>query len=170
VIAWKFLSAGRVGPFTGFRWPTEEWVSAPEGVAEDRWIHACRVSDLPYWVPGAPDAELWRIELDTPTITRRWQVASSRARLLERVAAWGPAVEQELRRECAAQARRLGAAASGVDPDAVAQYVVTTETWNAGCGMFALDQLARTIGGDAAGDAERVRQARWLAERLGLTS
>jgi hypothetical protein len=169
VIAWKFLNAGRVGPFTGFRWPIGEWVSAPEGAAEDRLIHACRTSDLPYWVPGAPDAELWRVELDEPVVALRWQVASMRGRLLQRVEAWGTAVEQELRRDCSAQARRLGAAAAGVvDPGIVEQYVETTETWNAGCGMFALVQLARTIGGDAAGEAERARQASWIAARLEL--
>lgn len=168
MIAWKFLDAGRVGPFTGFRWPIGEWVSAPEGAAEDRLIHACRTSDLPYWVPGAPDAELWRIELDEPVLALRWQVASARGRLLERVAAWGPAVEQELRRDCSAQARRLAAAGRAEDADAYAQYATTTDSWNAGCGMFALAQLARTIGGDAAGDAERARQASWIAARLEL--
>ena len=168
MIAWKFLEAGRVGPFSGFRWPVDEWVSAPEGAGEDRWIHACRPSDLPYWVPASPTAELWRVEVDAPVVAHRWQVASPRARLLEPVVAWGPAVERELRRECSAQARRLAAGASGVEPAVTAQYVQTADTWNAGCGMFALAQLARTIGGDAAGDAERARQARWIAERLEL--
>jgi len=28
VIAYKFLDGGRVGPFTGFRWPVGEWVDA----------------------------------------------------------------------------------------------------------------------------------------------
>jgi hypothetical protein len=166
MIAWKFLHAGRVGPFSGFRWPLGEWVSAPEGAGEDRWIHACRLTDLPYWVPASPTAELWRVELDAPVVPRRWQVVSTRGRLLEQVVGWGPAVEQELRRECSVQARKLASVAHGVEPEAVAQYVKTAETWNAGCGMFALAQLARTIGGDAAGDAERARQARWIAERL----
>ncbi len=58
MIAWKFLAAGRLGPFTGFAWPVGEWVAAPEGAPDDRWIHACRASDLPYWVPGWPGAEL----------------------------------------------------------------------------------------------------------------
>ena len=71
MIAYKFLRAGRVGPFSAFQWPEPDvWVrAAPELAACRRGIHACRPSDLPWWLAD----ELWEIELRRPGPTRRAQ-------------------------------------------------------------------------------------------------
>src|SRR3954464_1733529 len=67
VIAFKWLARGAIAPFTGFRWPTDgPWVSIPSGVPEGAGVHACRISQLAYWI----GEELWRIELDGPIVTR----------------------------------------------------------------------------------------------------
>jgi hypothetical protein len=82
VIAFKFLGAGAVAPYTQFPWPVGgEWVSAPAGRA-DVWIHACRRGDLSYWI----DEEIWRIELEAPLVETRYQIASARGRLRCRLA------------------------------------------------------------------------------------
>ena len=62
MIAYKFLRSGRIGPFSAFRWPEPGvWVHAQRDlVACQRGIHACRPSDLPWWLAD----ELWEIELD----------------------------------------------------------------------------------------------------------
>jgi len=62
MIAYKFLRAGRIGPFSAFRWPEPGvWVHAPTDLAAcKRGIHACRPGDLPWWLAD----ELWEIELD----------------------------------------------------------------------------------------------------------
>jgi hypothetical protein len=171
MIAYKFLDEGAVAPFTRFRWPRGEWVRAPQGAGDERWIHACRVGDLPYWLPYSPGAELWRVELAEPLVDAPHQIASPRGRLLEPVAAWRRGVAEELARDCAARARELAADARGADPEELAAYVATADAGakgNPAVAMFAVTQLARALGGDAAGHAERARQAAWLAERLGI--
>src|SRR5437868_12625227 len=56
VIAYKFLAAGSVAPFTGFPWPLPQggapgaWVEAPPPGSPDLGVHGCRAEDLPYWV------------------------------------------------------------------------------------------------------------------------
>ena len=61
--AFKFLQRGAVGPFSGFRWPADEWVSGTEPFAVCAGaIHACGIDDLPYWL----HEELWRVELGGP--------------------------------------------------------------------------------------------------------
>jgi hypothetical protein len=55
VIAYKFLRAGRVGPFSGVAWPAPgTWLhAAGGGRACDRRVHACRLRDLPEWIDAA---------------------------------------------------------------------------------------------------------------------
>lgn len=117
MIAYKFLSAGAVAPFTGFRWPVPgpsgpgDWVEAA-GELPDRGIHACREDDLAFWL----DAELWRAELSDPIREAQRQVVARRGRLLERVSAWdrGAALELAERSSLLARdriARALEAAA-----------------------------------------------------------
>jgi hypothetical protein len=171
VIAYKFLDEGAVAPFTRFRWPREAWVRAPEGAGQERWIHACRVGDLPYWLPYWRGSELWRVELEEPVAPAPRQVASPRARLLGPVAGWRRAVAEELARDCAARARELAAGAGDRDPEELAAYVATADAGaqgNPAVALFAATQLARALGGDPAGEAERARQAAWLARRLWL--
>jgi hypothetical protein len=191
VIAYKFLAEGAISPFTGFRWPrTGEWVTAPRG-RPDAWIHACRVGDLPHWL----DHELWSIELDEPVRASRHQLASPRARLVDRIADWNGAFAHEYAVACALRARDValphvappisqalsgaadlpaiaGAAASAGRSDHAARYVRDAAVWvdeGAAVVSYIAATLASSVGGGLAGfEAERAWQARWLAERLGL--
>jgi len=112
VIAWKFLAAGAVGPYTQFRWPVPggagpgEWVHAPAGPPE-RGVHACRPAHLPYWF----QPELWRVELDGPLLEASYQVIAPRGRLLDRVGGWDEAAARALAEACAWRTRDRAAAA-----------------------------------------------------------
>jgi hypothetical protein len=190
VIALKFLGAGAVAPFTGFRWPVGgEWVSALPDRAEV-WIHACRVRDLPYWI----DEELWRVELGAPVREARYQIASPRGRLVERVETWSSALAREFAVACAWRARDValphlppalhdamaGAgsleaiAALGVPPGSAAGAYLADTARYAQRALPAITSyiaaaLASSFGGGLpAFEAERAWQAGWLAEQLGL--
>jgi hypothetical protein len=192
VIGYKFLAAGARAPFTRFQWPLPGgWVRAPADRA-DLWIHACRRRDLPYWL----DDELWRIELEEPVREARYQIASPRARLLSRVAAWDRAFGQAYARACALRVRELAvphvppairdaiaeeddlealaAAAGRAGPDSRAAGYVADAAVNArligpSTTSYIAAMLASSLGGGlAAFEAERAWQARWLAERLAL--
>jgi hypothetical protein len=106
VIAFKFLRAGAVGPFTRFQWPATGWVEAPQA-REGYGVHACRASDLAWWISD----ELWRVELDGPAYERETQIEARRGRLLDRVAAWDAAARAEFGLACVFQARDVAAAA-----------------------------------------------------------
>ncbi|WP_242344304.1 hypothetical protein [Anaeromyxobacter terrae] len=190
MIAFKFLAAGALAPFTRFEWPTSgEWVSAAAARPE-LWIHACRADDLPYWLAD----ELWRIELDEPVRAARYQVAAPRARLLARVDAWDRALAGDYARACALRARDLAlphvpaatrdalaratdleaiaAAASGAGSVSRAAELVADAAQSAlrvgpAVSSYIAAVLASMVGGGlAAFEAERAWQARWLAERL----
>jgi hypothetical protein len=194
VIAYKFLAAGAVSPFTGFRWPGGgEWVAAA-AARDEAWIHACRRGDLPYWL----DDELWLLELDGPVRESRYQIAAPRARLVSRIAGWTPALRGEYASACALRAREvalphlapeLRRAIGGVDglqalaealrpaasASAVAGYASdAADTALAGetaTASYIACALAASVGGGlAAFEAERAWQARWLAERLAIPS
>lgn len=190
MIAYKFLAAGAVAPFTGRPWPRAgEWAGAPP--APERWVHACRVADLPHWV----DEELWSVELEEPVRPERYQVASPRARLVARIAAWDPPFRREYSRVCALRARDLALphlspslrdalaglddlpaiakAAGGAARDDRTALYVRDASFFAGGSPAVVSYIAATLasslgGGLAAFEAERAWQARWLAERLGL--
>jgi hypothetical protein len=112
VIAYKFLAAAAVAPFTGHRWPVPgasgagAWVDAP-GERLDHGIHACRLQDLAFWL----DAELWRAELADPVAEGQHQIVGTRGRLLERVSGWDGALARSFGEACIwlARDRSLGA-------------------------------------------------------------
>jgi len=63
VTAYKFLAADGTGVFSGFPWPLPgagpgSWVEAPASPCRSG-VHACRTSDLPYWLAPA----LYEVEL-----------------------------------------------------------------------------------------------------------
>jgi hypothetical protein len=190
VIAFKFLGAGAVAPYTDFRWPIRgEWVSAPVDRA-DVWVHACRQGALPYWI----HEELWRIELEAPLRETRYQVASPRARLLGRVDAWRPPLAREFAEACAWRARDVAlsrlppalhdAIAGTADLGAIAAAAAAPGTlpgaYLADIARYALQGLPAMTsyieavlaswlgGGLGAFEAERAWQARWLGGQLGL--
>jgi hypothetical protein len=103
MIAYKFLRSGRIGPFSGFAWPEPgAWVHATrELVACKRGIHACRPSDLPWWLAD----ELWEIELGGPVQTEEHKIIAAAGRLRSRIEAWTPSCAQEYADACAWRAR-----------------------------------------------------------------
>jgi hypothetical protein len=103
MIAYKFLRAGRTGPFSKFAWPEPGvWVRA--GAATKpcrRGIHACRTRDLPWWLAD----ELWEIELDgEPQIDGHKLVAPAGA-LRSQIDGWTTVWAQEFGEACAWRAR-----------------------------------------------------------------
>jgi hypothetical protein len=194
--AYKFLDAGAVGPFTGFHWPLpgarDAWVAAPRNAAEERWVHACRPGDLPYWLGD----ELWAVELEAPVREAIRQVASPRARLVGHVAGWDHVAKRDLAEACAWRARELAsphlppsireplapardvaalaAAVRDASGSRLADYLATAAHYGAtacaSTATFVTASLAAEIGGPGAFHAERGWQARWLAERLALAS
>ena len=103
MIAYKFLRSGRIGPFSAFRWPEAGvWVRAQRDlVACRRGIHACRPSDLPWWLAD----ELWEIELDGPVQPGEHKIIAPAGRLRAQIEAWTPACAQEYADACAWRAQ-----------------------------------------------------------------
>jgi hypothetical protein len=99
MIAYKFLRAGRVGPFSAFQWPEPgEQVHAEwELAACKRGIHACRTRDLPWWLAD----ELWEVELDGPVQVAEHKIIASSGRLRSQIEEWTPACAQRYAHACA---------------------------------------------------------------------
>ena len=112
MIAYKFLRSGRVGPFSAFPWPEPGvWVHAPRDLtACKRGIHACRPSDLPWWLSD----ELWEIELDGRVQDDEHKVIAPAGRLRSQIDAWTPECAQEYADACAWRAH--GKSGTGPDP------------------------------------------------------
>ena len=163
VIAYKFLDSGRVAPFTGFHWPVGEWVDAGRVDPCRGGIHACRIRDLPIWM----DEELWEIELEGEVVEQTRKVVAGRGRLNRRVEGWTDELAEEFGRFCAARTReRVGflPILSGFVAD-VDRFVAQRRFPIAG---FGAARAAEMRDGPAAYEQERLLQAGWLAERLGL--
>ena len=99
MIAYKFLRSGRIGPFSAFQWPDPGvWVHAARELAAcKRGIHACRPSDLPWWLAD----ELWEIELDGPVQVDEHKIIAPAGRLRSQIEGWTPACAQEYAEACA---------------------------------------------------------------------
>ena len=167
MIAYKFLRPDGRSLFTGFRWrlPDDEpgeWVSAPVTPCRSG-IHACRTSDMPFWLARA----LYEIELDGEVVEQRTKLVASRARLLRRVEAWDDERRDAYTRMCADRAHELALGASPAleDWDAVVEPSVPEGPALLG---FVAARIAEEISGPQAYHAERAGQTRWLVERLGL--
>ena len=103
MIAYKFLRAGRTGPFSGFEWPEPGVWVRPEGepAACRRGIHACRAKDLPWWV----GEELWEIELAGELQADEHKLVARAGCLRSRIDGWTPACAREFGEACAWRAR-----------------------------------------------------------------
>jgi len=103
MIAHKFLRSGRIGPFSALQWPEPGvWVHAPWDLAAcTRGIHACRTSDLPWWLAD----ELWEIELDGHVQPDEHKIIAPAGRLRSQIEAWTPACAQEYADACAWRAQ-----------------------------------------------------------------
>jgi len=160
VIAFKWLAKGAVAPFTGFAWPADgSWVAAPAGAPAGSGVHACRISQLAWWI----GEELWRVELAGDVVEHATQVEAPRARLLERVAAWDPLAFKQ-----ACVARTESFAAEAPTPE-LADYLALIRTADAPIASF-VDAVAAVAarGARSAFEDERAWQARWLARALDL--
>jgi hypothetical protein len=121
MLAYKFLKAGRVGPFSGFRWPDPRvWVRATADPAACRsGIHACRTGDLPWWL----GEELWEIELQGNPRFEEHKIVAPAGRLRARVERWTCDQAQQYADACAwrARDRAVQALARAGHPDAADQ-------------------------------------------------
>jgi hypothetical protein len=163
MIAYKVLDSGTVAPFSRHPWPEGEWVEA-EAVEPCRsGIHACRPSDLPYWL----GPELWEIELDGDVVEGERKVVARRGRLIRRISAWN----DELLRAFTASCRTETKLRVGSIP-LLGGYVEDIDRFRSrdrhGLAAFAAARAAELYGGPSAYERERARQAAWLADRLGL--
>ena len=168
MIAWKFLAPGAVGPFSRLTWPT------PSGSAPGPWveasvhpctsgIHACEVSDLPYWL----HAELWEIELDGPVTRAGHKIVAPRGRLLRRIEAWNRSAMIAFCEACTDRVRDVAARSEGA-----AEYLVDLEadvhrSAAATVGYIAAHAIG-VVDGAVASERERAAQAGFLSTRLGL--
>jgi hypothetical protein len=91
MIAYKFLSAGSIGLFSRYAWPT------PTATAPGAWVrvdgeiqpclngvHACVEARLLEWL----DDELWEIELEDPVLEADGELVARAGRLTRRLDAW----------------------------------------------------------------------------------
>jgi hypothetical protein len=167
LIAYKFLASGTTAPFTGFRWPAEEWVDVKGAIDPCRsGVHACRVEDLPLWI----EEELWRIELGGRSLTIDGVVVAERGRLVARVASWDREVGREFALACAARARERAAGNDRVAPyanDAEA-FAARIETAKEVAEVAFVAAHAASLAAPGGYEAERAWQSRWLADRLQL--
>lgn len=162
--AYKFLRAGAIGPFTGFRWEAGSWVEAAAAAPCESGVHACRIEDLPYW----SNDELWEVELDGDAIALAHKVVAPRGRLVRRVEAWSPAAGRELANEAAARARGL---ADARPRDATRRAYAEDAERRAGQGRaYAATYIAAVaaehVGGPPGREAERAAQADWFRRLL----
>ena len=167
MIAYKFLRPEGTSVFTGFRWELPDrgagpWMDARVDPCRSG-IHACRVSDLPFWAGRT----LYEIELEGEIVERPTKLVASRARLLRRVEAWDDERRDAYTRMCADRAHELALSASLplAAWDAVVEPAVPEGPGLLG---FVAARIAEEISGPQAYHAERAGQARWLAARLGL--
>ncbi len=163
MIAYKFLTPGGIGRFTGYRWTADTWIEAEAADSCRAGIHACRVRDLPIWLAE----ELWEIELGGNVVDGDRKVVATRGRLTRRIERWTPELAREFGRYCALRTRkRVGflPVLSGFVVD-VERFVAQNRIAIAG---FAAARAAELRDGPAAYQAERTAQASWLAGRLGL--
>jgi hypothetical protein len=99
MIAFKFLRSGRTGPFSAFQWPEPGvWVRAARELAAcKRGIHACRPSDLPWWLAD----ELWEIELDGRVQADEHKIIAPAGRLRLQIEGWTAECAREYAEACA---------------------------------------------------------------------
>jgi hypothetical protein len=175
VIAYKFLAAGEVAPFSRAGWP------APSADAPGAWVvvdgdletcangvHACSREALAYWF----DEELWIVELADEIVDAGTVLVARRGRLLERVTRW-PAVSRAFAEDCAARTRRRVAAAH--EEDRLAEVVGDAE-YHAARADAPRDAVVAAYAAAVAAaalepggfEAERARQSDVLAALLDL--
>ena len=177
--AYKFLEGGR-GVYSHAPWPLPgrdgpgSWVTVHGELVPCRnGIHACAPEDLPYWIAG----ELWEIELAGAIVAVRNGLLARSGRLLRRVEAWSLGGAMRFAAACSERALRTvegdtqaSATARGFAADAVTCAAKGSEAIAAYCAAMASATLRDPEGSQAAFEAERQWQGRWLAQELELTA
>jgi hypothetical protein len=166
-LAYKFLRTGRMGPFTHAAWPAPGgWLDAGGSPELCRCgIHALLTQALPRWMTE----ELWQVELEGAEPRDDGIVLARRGRLVARVAGWSDETAGAYAADVVAH---LPGSKDGLARARTADIVamsanVRADTTAAAVGhMAAIAAEAVEPGGY---DRERMRQAAWLAERLGLS-
>jgi hypothetical protein len=164
VIAYKFLRAGAVAPFTGFRWEPDTWVEPGRPIACERGVHGCRADDLPYWLR----AELWEIELAGEIVEAERKLVAERGRLVRRVPGWDAAAAAALARDCAKRTRAL--ATRHPASERLRRIAQDTEV-DLGRGATLIVPYFASVAAEQAGGrdlrlAERGHQAAWLTANV----
>ena len=163
MIAFKFLDEQGKAPFTGFAWPVAEWVEAERVDPCRTGIHALRLRDLPYWL----GPQLWEIELEGEIVEQERKLVAQRGRLIRRRDEWNRELLDAFAGDCLWRTRRK----FGSVP-ILSGYAADIERYRAqgriGLAAFAAARAAELGGGPCAYERERLRQAAWLAERLGV--
>ena len=165
-VAYKFLRPGRMGPFTHAAWPAPGgWLDA-DGPPElcRCGIHALLPRALPRWMTE----ELWQVELEGVEPRDDGIVLARRARLVTRIAGWSDELAGAYSADVVAHlpAARAGIARSRAADVVAASANVRADTSAAEVGHMAA--MAAEAVEPAGYDRERLRQAAWLAGRLGL--
>jgi hypothetical protein len=103
VIAYKFLSAGAIGLYSGFRWPVPKngepgpWVHVDGRlVAGANGVHALTARELLDWI----DDELWLVELAGEIDENEGILVARRGRLVRLVDSWTSATAREFAQDC----------------------------------------------------------------------
>jgi hypothetical protein len=126
VRAYKFLTADRRSPITGFGWPPSAWVEATGPLEPCRnGIHACRIRDLPHWI----GARLWLIEIDGEVREAPDGVLARRGRLLGEVHEWAEGVAHDFADDCARRAQALAGDTWPVAPRAADALADARDGW-----------------------------------------
>lgn len=163
---YKFLTSEGRGLFSRFAWPLPSegpgaWVESAVDPCR-AGIHACRTSDLPYWVAPA----LYEVELEEPVDVQAVKVVAPRGRLLRRIDAWDASSRDAYGEMCFARAHELAATSDGgLENWAPTSEIAFSESGRLG---FIAATIAERLGGVAAHLEERRRQSEWLVENLGL--
>lgn len=161
--AWKFLDAAGRAVFSGYSWPLPEgdrlgpWVKTGMAVPCRSGVHACRTSDLAWWI----NDELWEVELGGEVIDRPHKVVAPRGRVVRRVKAWSAGVGKELGEASAWRARDIAIdvlATHGLDAEAegltsasdLQQLEAAGNRLGACLGPLGAAGLAAALAGDAA--------------------
>jgi hypothetical protein len=156
MIAYKFLRAGRRGPFSNFEWPEPgAWVrTCSETISCRRGVHACRAPDLPRWL----GEELWEIELGGEVQVDEHKLVAPAGCLRSRIDGWTPACAQDYAEACAWRAgdravEALTRARHGQAAEQLAACITLDELLAAARGLaeeLPETRISLTIAGDGA--------------------
>jgi hypothetical protein len=102
MLAYKFLRTGRLGPFSGVRWPEPGvWIRATELAPCRSGVHACRTRDLPWWL----GEELWVVQLQGNLRFEEHKIVAPAGRLRSQVEQWTADCAEQYAHACAWRAR-----------------------------------------------------------------